>query len=109
MTEPTKPLEQLTFAELRAEAGNTISALIAASGTQVDPTALLRLGYFMACTDETEFIIRLRCIVCGNEWHRRTTKNVDVIEYPLYQYSDRKCDECGEIRWVLVMDREKKP
>lgn len=55
--EPTKPLEQLTFSELRVEAGNTISDLIAASGMQIDPTALLRLGYFMACVNEIDFMI----------------------------------------------------
>lgn len=55
--EPAKPLEQLTFSELHAEAGNTISDLIAASGTQIDPTSLLRLGYFLACVNEIDFTV----------------------------------------------------
>lgn len=108
MNEPTKPLEQLTFSELRAEAGDTISALIAASGTQIDPTALLRLGYFMACVGDTEFTIRLRCGKCDHIWHEKTTKGLNTIEYPLHQYYDRTCDECGNNRWELVIERKKK-
>lgn len=106
MSEPT-PLEQLTFSELRAEAGNTISALIAASGTQIDPTALLRLGYFMARTGEAEFTISLVCRKCNHVWHKRTTKDVNSIEYPLHQYDGRTCDECGNVRWELVIERER--
>lgn len=107
MDEP-KPLEQLTFSELRAEAGETISALIAASGTQIDPTALLRLGYFLACVGEAEFTIRLECWKCNYVWHERNTKGLNSIEYPLHQYWDRVCDKCGNTRWTLSMEREKK-
>lgn len=107
MNEPT-PLEQLTFAELRAEAGNTISDLIAASGTQIDPTALLRLGYFMACVNEIDFTIRLMCGICGHVWHEKTTKGLNHIEYPLHQYQGRVCDKCGNVHWELTIDREKK-